>query len=156
MTTLTAKDKQTVKAFWAKVSGKSEDIGASAVARMLVVYPQTKTYFSHWQDQSPNSPAARKHGKTVMMGVGDAVTKIDDLKEGLKELSQLHAFTLRVDPANFKILSHNILVVMAVMFPTTSPLRFMCLWTSSWLLCLWPWLRSTDKQQEKKKKETAA
>ncbi|XP_033999229.1 hemoglobin subunit alpha-2-like [Trematomus bernacchii] len=118
MTTLTAKDKQTVKAFWAKVSGKSEDIGAAAVARMLVVYPQTKTYFSHWQDQSPYSAAARKHGITVMMGVGDAVTKIDDLKEGLKELSELHAFTLRVDPGNFKILSHNILVVMAVMFPT--------------------------------------
>ncbi|KAK1877342.1 Hemoglobin subunit alpha-2 [Dissostichus eleginoides] len=115
MTTLTAKDKQTVKAFWAKVSGKSR---TSAPLLMLVVYPQTKTYFSHWQDQSPNSPAARKHGKTVMMGVGDAVTKIDDLKEGLKELSELHAFTLRVDPANFKILSHNILVVMAVMFPT--------------------------------------
>jgi len=33
MTSLTAKDKQTVKAFWAKVSGKSEDIGAAAVAR---------------------------------------------------------------------------------------------------------------------------
>ncbi|XP_063760492.1 hemoglobin subunit alpha-2-like [Eleginops maclovinus] len=117
MTTLTAKDKQTVKDFWAKVSGKSEDIGAAAVARMLVVYPQTKTYFSHWQDQSPNSPNARKHGVTVMMGVGDAVTKIDDLGAGLMELSELHAFTLRVDPANFKILSHNILVVMATMFP---------------------------------------
>ena len=74
---------------------------------MLVVYPQTKTYFSHWQDQSPHSAAARKHGITVMMGVGDAVTKIDDLKEGLKELSQLHAFTLRVDPGNFKVQSQS-------------------------------------------------
>ncbi|XP_029293394.1 hemoglobin embryonic subunit alpha-like [Cottoperca gobio] len=117
MTTLSVKDKDTVKAFWAKVSGNADEIGADAVARMLVVYPQTKTYFSHWKDQSPNSPAVRKHGVTVMLGVGEAVAKIDDLKAGLASLSELHAFTLRVDPANFKILSHCILVVMATMFP---------------------------------------
>ncbi|XP_027141239.1 hemoglobin subunit alpha-1 isoform X1 [Larimichthys crocea] len=117
MTSLTAKDKDTVRAFWKKVSGKAEDIGTNALARMLTVYPQTKTYFAHWKDQSPNSPSARKHGITVMSGVADAVTKIDDLKGGLLNLSELHAFTLRVDPANFKILSHCILVVLANMFP---------------------------------------
>ncbi|TKS92119.1 Hemoglobin subunit alpha-2 [Collichthys lucidus] len=118
MTSLSAKDKAAVTAFWNKVSGKAEDIGTNALARMLTVYPQTKTYFAHWKDQSPNSPSARKHGITVMSGVADAVTKIDDLKGGLLNLSELHAFTLRVDPANFKILSHCILVVMAIMFPT--------------------------------------
>ncbi|XP_054462898.1 hemoglobin embryonic subunit alpha-like [Anoplopoma fimbria] len=117
MTTLTAKDKEAVRAFWAKVSGKAGDIGTEAVARMLTVYPQTKTYFSHWKDTSPTSPSAIKHGITVMAGVGSAVENIDDLKAGLLSLSELHAFTLRVDPANFKILSHNILVVMAIMFP---------------------------------------
>nr|ACB88199.1 head-kidney alpha-type globin [Lateolabrax japonicus] len=117
MTTLTDKDKKAVRAFWSKVSGKAEDIGADALARMLIVYPQTKTYFAHWKDQSPTSASARKHGITVMSGVADAVTKIDDLKAGLLSLSELHAFTLRVDPANFKIISHNILVVMAIMFP---------------------------------------
>ncbi|XP_034395956.1 hemoglobin embryonic subunit alpha-like [Cyclopterus lumpus] len=117
MTSLTAKDKEAVKAIWAIVSGKKDDIGTDAVARMLTVYPQTKTYFSHWKDQSPTSPAVRKHGVTVMAGVADAVSKIDDLKGGLLALSELHAFTLRVDPANFKILSHCILVVMAIMFP---------------------------------------
>ncbi|XP_071326201.1 hemoglobin embryonic subunit alpha [Trachinotus anak] len=117
MTSLTAKDKDTVKAFWAKVSSKAEDIGTDALSRMLVVYPQTKTYFSHWKDLSPGSAPVRKHGITVMSGVADAVTKIDDLKGGLLNLSELHAFTLRVDPANFKILSHNILVVLAIMFP---------------------------------------
>ncbi|XP_022595153.1 hemoglobin subunit alpha-1 [Seriola dumerili] len=117
MTSLTAKDKDTVKAFWAKISGKAEDIGTDALSRMLVVYPQTKTYFSHWKDLSPGSAPVRKHGITVMSGVADAVSKIDDLKGGLLNLSELHAFTLRVDPANFKILSHNILVVLAIMFP---------------------------------------
>ncbi|XP_035036796.1 hemoglobin embryonic subunit alpha-like [Hippoglossus stenolepis] len=117
MTTLTAKDKETVKAFWAKMASKAQDIGADALNRMLIVYPQTKTYFSHWKDLSPGSAQVLKHGMTVMGGVEYAVTKLDDLKAGLASLSELHAFTLRVDPANFKILSHNILVVMAITFP---------------------------------------
>ncbi|XP_068613163.1 hemoglobin embryonic subunit alpha-like [Brachionichthys hirsutus] len=117
MTSLTPKDKDAVRAFWSKVAGKSEDIGADAVCRMLTVYPQTKTYFDHWKDKSPNSASAKKHGVTVMSGVAEAVAQIDDMKAGLQSLSELHAFTLRVDPANFKILSHCILVVMASMFP---------------------------------------
>ncbi|KAM4531211.1 hemoglobin subunit alpha-1 [Odontesthes bonariensis] len=114
---LTAKDKEAVKSFWAKASGKADMIGSDALSRMLVVYPQTKTYFSHWKDLSPGSAPVNKHGKTVMGGVALAVSKIDDIAAGLLNLSELHAFTLRVDPANFKILSHNILVVMAIMFP---------------------------------------
>ncbi|XP_029996272.1 hemoglobin embryonic subunit alpha-like [Sphaeramia orbicularis] len=117
MTSLTAKDKAVVKDFWGRISAKGEDVGRDALSRMVVVYPQTKTYFAHWKDVSPNSPNVRKHGVTVMNGVADAVGKIDDLKGGLLSLSELHAFTLRVDPANFKILSHCILVVMSIMFP---------------------------------------
>ncbi|KAL6457321.1 hypothetical protein MHYP_G00342840 [Metynnis hypsauchen] len=114
---LTAKNKDTIKSFWAKVAPKAEDIGTDALSRMLVVYPQTKTYFSHWKDLSPGSAPVRKHGKTVMSGVAEAVSKIDDLTAGLLTLSELHAFQLRVDPANFKILSHNLLVVLASQFP---------------------------------------
>ncbi|KAG1968879.1 hemoglobin, alpha embryonic 1.3 [Pimephales promelas] len=114
---LTAKDKAAVTALWAKVSGKADEIGHDALSRMLAVYPQTKTYFSHWKDLSPGSAPVKKHGKTVMGGVGEAVSKIDDLTAGLLNLSELHAFQLRVDPANFKILSHNILVVLAILFP---------------------------------------
>ncbi|KAL6457302.1 hypothetical protein MHYP_G00342650 [Metynnis hypsauchen] len=117
---LTAKNKDTVKSFWAKVAPRAEEIGTDALSRMLVVYPQTKTYFSHWKDLSPGSAPLRKHGKTVMSGVAEAVSKIDDLTAGLLTLSELHAFQLRVDPANFKasrILSHNLLVVLAIQFP---------------------------------------
>ena len=73
---------------------------------MLIVYPQTKTYFSHWKDLSPGSAQVSKHGKTVMGGFELAVSQLDDLKAGLLNLSELHAFTLRVDPANFKV--HNL------------------------------------------------
>uniref|UniRef100_A0A8C8M6H0 Globin domain-containing protein n=1 Tax=Oncorhynchus tshawytscha TaxID=74940 RepID=A0A8C8M6H0_ONCTS len=111
---LTAMDKAVVGAFWAKVSGKAEDVGCDALSRMLVVYPQTKTYFSHLPDLSPGSAPVRKHGKTIM---GAISADMDDLTTGLLTLSELHAFQLRIDPSNFKILSHNILVVLAILFP---------------------------------------
>lgn len=71
--------------------------------RLLLSYPQTKTYFSHWKDLSPNSADVQRHGGLIMAGVTEAVSKIDNLTAGLLELSELHAFTLRVDPANFKV-----------------------------------------------------
>ncbi|KAL0197102.1 hypothetical protein M9458_005642, partial [Cirrhinus mrigala] len=92
---LTAKDKALVKAFWSKISGKADALGEEALGRMLTVYPQTKTYFAHWSDQS-------KHGITVMGAVTDAVGKMDDLVGGLSSLSDFHAKKLRVDPGNFK------------------------------------------------------
>ncbi|ROL51182.1 Hemoglobin subunit alpha [Anabarilius grahami] len=114
---LSDKDKATVRAIWGKISPKADEIGAEALGRMLTVYPQTKTYFSHWADLSPGSAPVKKHGKTIMTAVGEAVSKIDDLVGGLAALSELHAFKLRVDPANFKILSHNVIVVIGMLFP---------------------------------------
>ncbi|XP_060798137.1 hemoglobin embryonic subunit alpha-like [Neoarius graeffei] len=114
---LSAKDKATIKDFWAKIAPNAEDIGSEALFRMLTVYPQTKTYFSHWNDISYGSAQVKKHGKAVMSGVEEAVSKIDDLTNGMVNLSELHAFQLRVDPANFKMLSHNLLVVLSIMFP---------------------------------------
>uniref|UniRef100_A0A668ACT4 Hemoglobin alpha embryonic-3 n=1 Tax=Myripristis murdjan TaxID=586833 RepID=A0A668ACT4_9TELE len=99
MTTLTAKDKQVVRDFFGKVGKNAEKIGHEALARTLVVYPQTKTYFAHWKDLSPGSPMVKKHGFTVMRGVLDAVDKIDDIVGGLLVLSELHAFRLRIDPS---------------------------------------------------------
>lgn len=92
-------------------------VGHDALVRMLQAYPQTKTYFSQWSDLSPNSPHVKKHGKVVIGAVGDAVGKMDDLVGGLSKLSDIHATQIRVDPGNFKILSHNILVSLAVHFP---------------------------------------
>lgn len=70
---------------------------------MLVVYPETKTYFSNWRDVSYGSSQVKNHGKTVMSGFVAAVANIDDLKTGLKKLSGIHATDLRVDPAKFKV-----------------------------------------------------
>ncbi|WP_210497564.1 globin domain-containing protein, partial [Microvirga antarctica] len=92
---LNDKDKAAVKALWAKISKSADVIGANALARMLLVYPQTKTYFTHWTDHAPGSVPVKAHGKKVMNGIGLAVAKIDDLVGGLLELSEQHAFQLR-------------------------------------------------------------
>uniref|UniRef100_A0A8C2IYW8 Hemoglobin subunit alpha n=1 Tax=Cyprinus carpio TaxID=7962 RepID=A0A8C2IYW8_CYPCA len=118
---LSDKDKAAVKGLWAKISPKADDIGAEALGRMLTVYPQTKTYFAHWADLSPGSGPVKKYGKVIMGAVGDAVSKIDDLVGGLAALSELHAFKLRVDPANFKILAHNVIVVIGMLYPGDFP-----------------------------------
>ncbi|HCF9499661.1 TPA: hypothetical protein NI654_006763, partial [Pseudomonas aeruginosa] len=93
------------------------EIGTETLTRTLWVYPQTKTYFSHWKDLNPGSESIKKHGGIIIKGVADAVEHITTLKESLLPLSELHAFQLRVDPANFKIINHNLLVVFAILFP---------------------------------------
>ncbi|CAJ1080680.1 hemoglobin subunit alpha-like [Xyrichtys novacula] len=118
---LTDKDKAAVKALWAKISKSADAIGADALGRLLCVYPQTKIYFSHWGDLSYNSGPVKTHGKKVMGGIALAISRIDDMTNGLLELSEQHAFKLRVDPANFKLLAHCIQVVIASMFPNDFP-----------------------------------
>lgn len=70
---------------------------------MLICYPQTKTYFSHWADVSPGSAPVKKHGAVILGAIGEAVGKLDDLVGALAGLSELHAYKLRIDPANFKV-----------------------------------------------------
>ncbi|KAI5622668.1 alpha globin-like [Silurus asotus] len=114
---LSAKDQAVVKDLWGKISSKSDEIGSEALGRLFEVYPQTKTYFSHWNDLHPGSAQVRKHGGTIVKAVGDAVAHISDLKGALSSLSELHAFKLRVDPANFKLLAHTLQVSIALLFP---------------------------------------
>nr|P84203.1 RecName: Full=Hemoglobin cathodic subunit alpha; AltName: Full=Hemoglobin cathodic alpha chain [Gymnothorax unicolor] len=112
-------DKTVVKKFWEKVGGQADEIGGEALSRMIAVYPPTRIYFSHWPDLAPGSPSVKKHGKKIIMkAVSDSVGKMDNLVGGLSALSDLHATRLHIDPSNFKILSHNILVTLAAHFPS--------------------------------------
>ncbi|KAG7316896.1 hypothetical protein KOW79_019194 [Hemibagrus wyckioides] len=114
---LSAKDKAVVKDLWAKIAPKADEIGSEALGRLFEVYPQTKTYFAHWSDLHPGSPQVKKHGAVIVRKVGEAVANIDDLTGALSSLSDLHAFKLRVDPANFKILGQTLKVSIALYFP---------------------------------------
>ncbi|XP_069875842.1 hemoglobin subunit zeta-like [Dipodomys merriami] len=105
-----------VKSIWDKISSQADAIGAETLERLFCSYPQTKTYFPHF-DLHPGSPQLRAHGAKVLAAVGEAVQHIDRMPSALTKLSELHAYILRVDPANFKLLSHCLLVTLAARFP---------------------------------------
>ncbi|NXT20072.1 HBA2 protein, partial [Syrrhaptes paradoxus] len=111
---LTADDKKLINQAWEKVLSHQEDIGAEALERMFVTYPQTKTYFPHF-DLHHGSDQIRGHGKKVVSALGNAIKSIDNLSQALSELSNLHAYNLRVDPPCFslQLLSQCFQVVLA-------------------------------------------
>ncbi|XP_010179901.1 PREDICTED: hemoglobin subunit alpha-D/D'-like [Mesitornis unicolor] len=110
---LTADDKKLIPQTWEKVVSQCDDAGKDALYRMFVAYPQTKTYFPHF-DVGPGSEQVKAHGKKVVAALTNAVKNLDNLSQALSELSNLHAYNLRVDPVNFKLLAQCIQVVLAV------------------------------------------
>uniref|UniRef100_H0WQ67 Hemoglobin subunit theta 1 n=1 Tax=Otolemur garnettii TaxID=30611 RepID=H0WQ67_OTOGA len=113
---LSPTDKSNVKAAWEKVGGHAGDYGAEALERMFLSFPTTKTYFPHF-DLSHGSAQVKAHGKKVAAALTLAVYHLDDLPDTLSALSDLHACKLRVDPANFKLLGHCLLVTLARHYP---------------------------------------
>ncbi|KAJ0060118.1 hypothetical protein NL108_003956 [Boleophthalmus pectinirostris] len=110
-------NKSAVKALWNKVNKSADVVGCDTLGRLFTCYPQTKTYFSHWSDLTPGSGPIKEHGKIILSGVCLAVENIDDITKGLLDLSEKHAFQLRVDPSNFKFMAHCLMVVIATLFP---------------------------------------
>ncbi|KAM7038862.1 hemoglobin subunit alpha-D [Acridotheres tristis] len=109
---LTAEDKKLIQQTWGKLGGAEEEIGAEALWRMFHSYPPTKTYFPHF-DLTQGSDQIRGHGKKVVAALGNAIKNLDNLSQALSELSNLHAYNLRVDPVNFKFLSQCLQVTLA-------------------------------------------
>nr|XP_025963488.1 LOW QUALITY PROTEIN: hemoglobin subunit alpha-2-like [Dromaius novaehollandiae] len=110
---LTADDRKVIPQVWERVMGHQQAFGAETLERMFMVYPQTKTYFPHF-DLHHGSDQIRSHGKKVMNALGNAVKNLDNLSQAMSELSNLHAYNLHVDPVNFKLLSQCFQVVLAV------------------------------------------
>nr|AGT37235.1 hemoglobin alpha chain [Ochotona collaris]AGT37236.1 hemoglobin alpha chain [Ochotona collaris] len=109
---LSPADKANVKAAWGKVGGHAGEYGAEALERMFLSFPTTKTYFPHF-DMSHGSAQVKAHGKKVADALTQAVDHLDDLPGALSALSDLHAHKLRVDPVNFQLLAHCLLVTLA-------------------------------------------
>nr|AWI42967.1 hemoglobin subunit alpha-A [Parus minor]AWI42968.1 hemoglobin subunit alpha-A [Parus minor] len=114
---LSAADKSNVKAAFGKIGGQADEYGADALERMFAAYPQTKTYFPHF-DLSKGSAQVKGHGKKVAAALVEAANNIDDIAGALSKLSDLHAQKLRVDPVNFKLLGQCFLVVVATRNPS--------------------------------------
>ncbi|CAJ0940674.1 unnamed protein product [Ranitomeya imitator] len=114
--TFSEAEKAAISSLAAKISPHADDFGAEALDRMFLSYPQTKTYFSHF-DLSAGSKDLRSHGGKIVKAIGNAAQHVDDLDHALSSLSDLHAQKLRVDPGNFRLLSHSIQVALAAHFP---------------------------------------
>ncbi|KAM6054381.1 hemoglobin subunit alpha-A isoform 1-T1 [Chlamydotis macqueenii] len=99
---LSAADKTNVKGVFSKIGGHAEEYGAETLERMFITYPQTKTYFPHF-DLQHGSAQIKAHGKKVAGALVEAANHIDDISGALSKLSDLHAQKLRVDPVNFKV-----------------------------------------------------
>ncbi|XP_018092378.2 hemoglobin subunit alpha-3-like, partial [Xenopus laevis] len=56
------------------------------------------------------------NGGKVLGAIGEATKHLDNLDTALSKLSDLHAYNLRVDPGNFRLLSHTIQVTLAAHF----------------------------------------
>ncbi|XP_040212944.1 hemoglobin subunit alpha-5-like [Rana temporaria] len=112
----TAAEKASITSIWSKVAGHEGTIGAEALERLFLSFPQSKTYFSHF-DVSHDSKDLQNHGGKVLKAIGSSAQHLNDLDFALSSLSELHARKLRVDPGNFRLLSHAIQVTLAVHFP---------------------------------------
>lgn len=113
---LSTEDKTNIKNAWAKIGGHAPEYGAEALERMFCSFPTTKTYFPHF-DVSHGSAQVKAHGKKVADALTTAAAHLEDLPAALSALSDLHAHKLRVDPVNFKLLSHCLLVTLACHHP---------------------------------------
>ncbi|KAF4791937.1 Hemoglobin subunit alpha-A [Turdus rufiventris] len=114
---LSAADKTNVKSAFSKLSGHADEYGAETLERMFATYPQTKTYFPHF-DLGKGSAQVKAHGKKVAAALVEAANHVDDIAGALSKLSDLHAQKLRVDPVNFKLLGQCFLVTVATHNPS--------------------------------------
>ncbi|NXT87870.1 HBAD protein, partial [Anhinga rufa] len=100
---------------WKKIEPMKDEIGEETLWRMFVTYPKTKTYFPHF-DLHCGSEQIRNHGKKVVTALGNAIQNVANLRQTLADLSNLHAYNLRVDPPCFalQLLAQCFQVVLAV------------------------------------------
>lgn len=109
---ITQKEKELIKEIWDRLIPVAEDIGSDALLRMFTVFPGSKTYFSHL-DISPRSPHMLSHGKKIVLAIAEGAKDISQLMVTLAPLQTFHAYQLRIDPTNFKLLSHCMLVALS-------------------------------------------
>ncbi|XP_018426276.1 PREDICTED: hemoglobin subunit alpha-3-like [Nanorana parkeri] len=94
-------EKAAIVSIWGKVSGNENSLGAEALERLFLSFPQTKTYFNHF-DLSHGSADLQRHGGKVLGALGEAAKHLDNIEGALAKISDLHAYNLRVDPGNFE------------------------------------------------------
>uniref|UniRef100_UPI0037E7547B hemoglobin subunit alpha-D-like n=1 Tax=Semicossyphus pulcher TaxID=241346 RepID=UPI0037E7547B len=109
---LSKKERELIAEIWERLTPVAEEIGSDALLRMFASYPGTKTYFAQL-DIRPHSAHLLSHGKRIVLAIAEGAKDISRLNETLAPLQTLHAYQLRIDPGNFKLFSHCMLVALA-------------------------------------------
>ncbi|XP_062983401.1 hemoglobin subunit beta-2-like [Elgaria multicarinata webbii] len=112
----TAEEKQIIQSIWSRVDVPA--VGGDVLANLLVVYPWTQRFFSHFGNLSGSTaicgnPMVKAHGKKVLLSFSDAIKDMDNIKETFSKLSELHCNKLHVDPENFRLLGDILVIVLA-------------------------------------------
>ncbi|XP_063282722.1 hemoglobin subunit alpha-5-like [Pelobates fuscus] len=113
--TFSGAEKAAIAYIWGKVAGQTDELGAEALERQFLSYPQTKTYYSKY-NMSHGSPDLLSQGGKLMNFIGKAASQLDDLKGALSPIIDLHANQLRVNPGDYTILWCAIQVTLAAHF----------------------------------------
>ncbi|XP_066134483.1 hemoglobin subunit theta-1 [Saccopteryx bilineata] len=113
---LSPADRALLRALWRKLGNNVGVYTTEALERTFLAFPSTKIYFLHL-DLRPGSAQVKAHGQKVADALTLAVDHLDDLPGALSALSDLHMNKLQVDPVNFKLLSHCLLVTLARHYP---------------------------------------
>ncbi|XP_063171246.1 hemoglobin subunit alpha-D-like [Candoia aspera] len=109
---LNAEDRRLLQASVGKLCCRFEELGSDALNRMFVAFPSTKTYFPHF-NMTPGSKDILHHGEKVAKALENALKHLDNVRGELCQLSDLHAYNLRVDPVNFQLLGKCFHVALA-------------------------------------------
>ncbi|KAJ7984716.1 hypothetical protein DPEC_G00357640 [Dallia pectoralis] len=109
---LSTEEKELIAHIWEKMIPVASEIGSESLHRMMTTFPGTKTYFSHL-DIRPESLQMQSHGKKIVLAIAECSKDISSMMVTLEPLQALHAYKLKIDPGNFKLLSHCLIVTLA-------------------------------------------
>uniref|UniRef100_A0A8C5N5C5 Globin domain-containing protein n=1 Tax=Leptobrachium leishanense TaxID=445787 RepID=A0A8C5N5C5_9ANUR len=112
----TAEEKATITSVWEKVD--LEHDGHDALCRLFITYPWTQRYFSSFGNVSNETAIVgnskvQAHGKTVLGAIDKAAHNLDNIKATFRDLSDIHANKLHVDPENFRRFGEVLVIVLA-------------------------------------------
>ncbi|XP_034986451.1 hemoglobin subunit alpha-D [Zootoca vivipara] len=109
---LTGEERKLIQTTWSKLASEHEDLGGECMTRLFQVYPQSKIYFPHF-DLCPGSNDIHRQGHKIIKALDGAIKNLDNIRACLSDLSDLHAYNLRVDPVNFKFMTRCLHVTLA-------------------------------------------
>ncbi|CAL8262380.1 unnamed protein product [Arctogadus glacialis] len=109
---LSKREKELIIEIWTRLTPVADRIGAEALLRMFTSYPGTKTYFSH-MDITPRSAHLLSLGQKIVLALAEGSKDIANLMTSLAPLQTYHAYQLRIQPNNFKLFSHCMIVTLA-------------------------------------------